>query len=132
MAILTKKILRTVTVGGIHNYPVKAATRIFEGAAVGIESATGFARGLVAGDVFVGFCIETSDNLTGLDAATRVNAKISDSVVVDVATATLTDVGVNVYAIDEDAFTLVVGANTLIGKTVQHIGGTQFVVDINI
>jgi hypothetical protein len=45
----------TRELGSINEYPVLAATRIFEGAAVGLEAVSGLARGLVAGDDFLGF-----------------------------------------------------------------------------
>ena len=51
---------RDYQLGDIQYYPVKASTKIYEGAAVGLTS--GYARGLVDGDYFVGFALEVADN----------------------------------------------------------------------
>ena len=50
----------TVVEGGFENFPVKASTKIYEGCMVGLTS--GYARGLVAGDAFVGHCDSQADN----------------------------------------------------------------------
>ncbi len=129
MAVLTDKAIRVEELGDSNDLPIKTATKIYEGAAVGIEIATGYARGLVAGDRFGGFATETVDN-TGADGAKSINVDHSNKrVELAVASAVITDVGLPVYASDENAFTMTSTANTLIGTAIRFVSAGVLVVE---
>ncbi len=132
MAALTDKAIRIEELGGSNDLPIKAATKIYEGAAVGIDSADGYSRGLVAGDRFGGFATETVDN-TGAAGAKEINVDAPNNnkrLALDVASAVITDVGLSVYASDEDAFTMTSTSNTLIGTAIRFVAAGKLVVQI--
>src|SRR5918992_991677 len=54
----------------LRTLPVKGSTHIYKGAFVGLSS--GYARGLVAGDGFMGIAYEDVDNTAGADGALSV------------------------------------------------------------
>ena len=58
----------------LRSLKVKAAAHIYKGAFVGIDRASGYARALAAGDLFVGVAYEEADNTSGSngDIACRV------------------------------------------------------------
>ena len=76
MATLSADKPRYYQTGEHEEYPVIASDVIYEGAAVG-ENGSGYARPLQAGDVFLGFALETADNSDGSagDIRVRVQAK---------------------------------------------------------
>lgn len=119
IAIRRKNVQNAVS----NDHPVKAATHIYAGAAVGEDS--GVARGLVAGDVFLGFAVGEEDNSTGAAAARRVAVEAGMQVELDVTGASATSIGEKVYASADNAFTLTAGSNSLIGYVRQHISGTK-------
>jgi hypothetical protein len=49
----------------LRTFPVAAGAHLFKGAFIGVERATGFARHLVAGDLFAGIAYEEADNTAG-------------------------------------------------------------------
>lgn len=109
--------------------PAIATDIIYNGAAVGESSSTGTGRPLVAGDNFLGFCVERCDNSAG--AASAKNIKVRDKGVVKLSVATVSstaDVGDTVYASDDDTFTKASTSNTSIGKIVRWISGTTCMV----
>jgi len=91
---------------GNHNhFPVVAADIIYQGAAVGLVKASGHARPLTSVDKFVGFNIkEKTDNSQG--AAADINVEVERKGVIQLAVtgAVITDVGLPVYATDDNAF----------------------------
>ena len=112
----TANILRTFEVSNdTTDYPVKDATTIYKGAAVGINSADGHARQLAAGDKFVGFAEEKIDNSAGADGDKRVVVKYRGVVQLAIASIAVTDIGKAVHASDSETFTLTQSTNTYIG-----------------
>jgi len=105
---------RDYETGDRNEFPVIAADIIFEGAAVG-DNGSGFARPLVAGDPFRGFAEGPIDNSFGLAGDKRVRVRERGKVKLTIASLAITDVGKDVYASDDDAFTLTQGSNTRIG-----------------
>ena len=99
--------------GDVNELPVKASTKIYEGSAVGLSS--GYARQLVAGDLFVGFAERTADNSSGLDAAINVRLMDKGKVEIALTSVAVTDVGSPVFASDGATFTLTAGGNSLVG-----------------
>jgi len=94
---------------------------IYEGAAVGIEAASGNARPLTAGDAFAGFCIQNADNATGSAGGVRVQVKTHGEVQLPVANVAATDIGKPVYASDDDTFVLTATGNSYIGKVKRFV-----------
>ena len=112
--------------GDVFDIPAVATDIIYKGAAVGDSSGT--ARPLVAADVFIGFAIAQTNN-TG--AASAANVRISGTGVIELAVTGVEDtddVGVDVYATDDDTFTLTASGASSIGTIVKWISGTTCLV----
>jgi len=119
MAKLTNDTLRTYETQDDSNaLPVAAGTKIFGGALVGCTD-TGYARPLQAGDKAVGFAKDGVDNTAGADGDTSVELKTRGKVCLDMPGISIADVGKNVYASDDDTFTLTATSNSLVGKLVR-------------
>lgn len=114
MATLAADKPRAYYEGHSHDFPVIAADIIYQGAAVG-DNASGYARPLVAGDPFRGFAQETVDNSAGTAGAKYVRCKKSGFIRLPISALAITDVGKDVYASDDDTFTLTQSTNTRIG-----------------
>lgn len=112
---LTLDTPRAYEIGGINELPVAAGAQIFEGSAVGIVAATGLARSLAAGDLFVGFADRGVDNRTGAAAGARVRLREAGKIEVPVAALAITDIGKPVYASDSGTFLLTAAGNSLVG-----------------
>lgn len=131
MPPLSENTPRDYQIGEKEDYPVEAAAKIFEGAAVG-ENAAGFSRPLVALDPFQGFAEEEADNAGGLAGDIRVRVKSKGRIVLDVATAAITSNDrPAVYAAADDTFTLVAAGSTKIGYVSRFISGTTCVVEFD-
>lgn len=115
MTTLAVDTPRDYQLGEIEEYPVIATDIIYEGAAVG-ENASGYARPLVAGDVFLGFAIEVADNSAGAAGAINVKVRTKGRIKLPVASLAITDNDrVAVYASDDNAFTKTSSSNSKIG-----------------
>ena len=127
MATLVEDKSRDMELGDFNDLPMVASDTIFEGAAVGSNS--GLARPLQAGDPFMGFADYKVENELGAAGAERVRVLERGKIVLSVAGVTGNgDLGDEVYASDDDTFTLTVGSNSLIGKIVRYVSGTTVVV----
>lgn len=115
MATLAAEKPRPIELGTINELPVVADDIIYEGAAVGESGTTGYVRPLVAADAFVGFAERTADNAGGAAGAARVRLRTRGLVQLPIASLAITDLGANVYASDDDTFTLTSEGNSLIG-----------------
>lgn len=115
MTTLAANKPRAYVVGDRAGYPVIASDIIYEGAAVGLVDATGHARPLNAADRFVGFAEAKADNSAGAAAAIAVRTVREGSAVLAVSGAVITDVGLPVYASDDDTFTLNPASGAFIG-----------------
>jgi len=113
MTTLSADTPRAYELGDRNHTGVVASDVIYEGAAVGLSS--GYARPLVSADVFVGFCMQTADNSDGSAGDIKVETKTYGQAQLAVASAVITSVGLPVYAIDDNSFTLVASTNTFIG-----------------
>jgi len=122
MTALALDTPRAYELGETNTLPVKASTCIYEGAAVGDSS--GYARGLVAGDEFRGFCIKQADNsATATNGAINVQVRSSGKAQLAVTDLAITSVGAQVFASDDATFTLDSndGANTYIGTVYRYV-----------
>ncbi len=104
----------------VNDLPVIAADIIYEGAAVG-DNGAGFARPLVAGDPFRGFAEVRADNAAGAAGDIRVRVRRRGAARLSIAALAITDVGKDVFASDDDTFTLTQGANTRIGYVARWV-----------
>jgi hypothetical protein len=121
MATLAIDKPRRFELTGGHPYlfeaPAVAADIIYAGAAVGESTTTGTGRPLVAGDGFMGFCVERCDNSAGAAAALNIKMYDEGDVILTVTGVdNLNDFESAVYASDDDTFTLASTSNTKIGK----------------
>lgn len=96
--------------------PVKDNVVIYRGSAVGLTS--GYARQLVAGDLFGGFAEQKADNtITGhVDGFITVPVRRFGYVQLSVASVAVTDIGADVYASDGNTYTLTALNNSFVGK----------------
>lgn len=113
MSTLTTDTPRAYEQGDINEIGVAAHTIIYEGAAVGMQA--GFARPLQAGDLFLGFCEQNTDNAKGNAGDQRVRLITCGRIRLPVANAVAADIGKPVYASDDNTFTLLKEANSFIG-----------------
>lgn len=105
---------RAYQVGDNESYPVAASVTVYEGAAIG-ENASGYARPLTAGDVFLGFAIEPVASQSSAGAA-RVEVKTRGRVQLAISSIAVTaNDRPPVYASDDGTFTLTASTNSLIG-----------------
>jgi len=121
MATLATDKQRPYELGDLNSLPMVATDIIYEGAAVGIEAASGNARPLNAGDAFAGFCIQNADNATGSAGDVRVQVKTHGEVQLPVTNVAITDIGKPVYASDDDTFVLTATSNSYIGKVKRFV-----------
>lgn len=113
--------------GYFNSHPMIANDIIFEGAAVG-DNGSGYARPLVAGDKFLGFCAKKADNTSGAQAAIRVQVRDEGKAELTLTTVAITDIGKDVYASDDATFTLTVGSNSKVGVVSRYVDATTAVV----
>lgn len=99
----------------ISDLPVVASDIIYEGAAVG-DNGSGYARPLQAGDPFRGFCLQEADNASGGNGDINARIRHRGYIQLPISGLAITDVGKDVYASDDDTFTLTEGSNTRIGS----------------
>ncbi len=115
MTTLATDTPRDFELGERNEFPVIAADIIYEGAAVGLVTASGHARPLTSADQFVGFAEKQADNSSGAAAAINVRVVKSGSVKLAVSGAVITDVGQPVYAQDDNAFSFLKTSGVFVG-----------------
>lgn len=131
MTTLSADKPRDYQLGEHEEYPVIASDIIYEGAAVG-ENGSGYARPLQAGDVFLGFALETADNSAGSAGDIRVRVREKGKIVLPISALAITaNDRPAVYASDDDTFTLTVGSNSLIGYVSRWIATGSAVVEFD-
>lgn len=115
MSTLTKDDYKIKVIGDINEIPMIAADIIYEGAAVGIVTASGHARPLTSVDKFVGFANVRRDNSAGAAAAKKVRVLKNGVVKLSVSGAVITDKGQPVFATDDDTFVFLPTGAVFIG-----------------
>lgn len=131
MTTLAANKLRDYQMGDKEEYPAVAADIVYQGAAVG-ENGSGYARPLVAGDPFLGFCEAIADNSGGAAGAINVNVKKRGNIVLPISSLAITanDRPV-VFASDDDTFTLTATNNSPIGRVSRWISTGLAVVEFD-
>ena len=117
MALTANRELRHTAPGPEISFPVLTATHIYKGALVGLSS--GYARGLVAGDVFVGIAEEEINN-AGASGAKRIGVYSGGDFYHTLASVAITDVGDPVYASADDTITTSSGASAVLCGAVMN------------
>jgi hypothetical protein len=116
----------------LRSLGVAASTHIYKGAIVGISRATGFARPLVAGDLFAGIAYEEIDNTAGSaggELAVRVYTQGDFVLTTNSATQALA--GAPVYATGDDATSLSYAAGqSYCGIFIAQVGSNLGIVRI--
>jgi len=102
MALTANRELNRYVDQELRTLPVAASAHIYKGALVGINRATGYARNLVANDVFAGIAYEEMDNSAGLDGDLSVRLYTQGDFVLTTNNATQAWVGAPVYAADSE------------------------------
>jgi hypothetical protein len=113
--------------GNSNDLPIKASTEIFLGSAVGLTS--GYARQLVAGDLFGGFAEQHVNNNIATDGAAVIPVRQSGRIQVAIASAAVTDINKAVYMSDGATFTYTSTSNTLVGRVIRWVSTGIVVVE---
>lgn len=131
MATLAVDTPRVYSLGDTEEYPVIASDIIYEGSAVG-ENASGYARPLEAGDVFLGFALGQSDNSAGAAGDKTVEVRARGRVTLSISALAITaNDRPAVYASDDNTFTLTSTSNSLIGYVSRWVSTGVAVVEFD-
>ncbi len=98
----------------LRSFELAAAAHVYKGALVGLGS-DGYARGLAAGDPFVGIAYEEMDNTSGSDGDASVRVYTLGDFGHALAGATIADVGRPVFASADDTLTFSGDGNSYVG-----------------
>lgn len=131
MTTLSTNTPRDLEIGERNEFPVIASDIIYEGAAVGLVDASGHARPLTSADRFVGFAEEKADNSSGAAAAINVRVIKKGAVKLAVTGAVITDVGLPVYASDDNAFSFIKTSGVFIGFARRFVSSGYMIVEFD-
>ncbi|MDO5385938.1 MAG: hypothetical protein Q4F75_01540 [Pseudomonadota bacterium] len=119
MTALTNDTNRVFEVNNDSNAVALAAgTKVFQGSLIG-KTATGYGRALEAGDTAMGFAKDNVDNTDGTDGEKIVEVKSMGKVSLFISGLTIADIGKDVYASDDNTFTLTSTDNSKVGKIIR-------------
>lgn len=119
----------TIVTGDFNAIGIIASDIVYEGAMVG-ENASGYGRPLVAGDLFVGHAQEQVDNSDGLAGAKNIRLRTGRyKAEVTISGVLITDVGKEVYASDDDTYTLSSYGNSRVGVVIRYVTTNKAVVE---
>ena len=131
MVKLTKDVARDYELGDINEIPVLGGELLYQGAAIGLEIASGYARSLVPTDKFLGFAEDIVDASNLTDGEKNVRVKKRGAIALEITGITLADVGKAVYATEDNTFTLSNTGSVYIGQISRFIGDEKVVVDFD-
>ena len=114
----------------LRSFALAASTRVYKGALVGLKS-DGHARGLVAGDVFVGVAYEDIDNTSGSDADKSVRVYTLGDFGHAIASAAIADVGRPVFASADDTMTFDGDGNSYVGTVEDFVSAGEVIVRLD-
>lgn len=130
MSTLTMGRSRLEEMGAQNEIPVVAADIIYQGAAAGVVKDSGHARPLSLGDKFGGFAISQCDNSLGAAEAKSVKVLSKGKIKLAVAGAVITDLGMPVYASDDDTFSFV-PTGVFVGFVSRFVSSGVVIVDVD-
>lgn len=127
MAALTTDRITETKHPGLKSYPVKASTKIYDGALVAVDS-NGYA--LPAADTsglkVVGVADSTVDNSSGAAGDLWINVKVPIIARFDASSITQAMVGQVMYVVDDHTFDDAIGTNAIkAGRLVEFISTTE-------
>lgn len=131
MAVTANQLVKKQD-GMRRSYPVEEATRIYQGTLVYVNAA-GYACDVTATGVnaFVGVAVAEADNTSGADGAIEVEVYTEGDFELTGTGFAQTDVGMPIYADDNYATVLSLGATSVrIGTIVRYVSSTKHVVSI--
>ena len=114
MAAATSDNSLQIKTGNLKTFPVEASEIIYQHTCVG-DNGSGYAQALAAGDPFLGFAEVQVDNSTGAAGDKYVRVRRDVTVKLAISSLAITDVGKDVYASDDQTYTLTQGSNTRVG-----------------
>jgi len=126
--VASADIQTKLELGDFNDLPVKASTTIYAGAMVG-DDASGYARGLVAGDPFRGHAVEQVTAVSAGDHNVKVRKGVYRLQVAVTGGSAVTDVGAMVYGSADNTYTLTKGSNTPVGRVVRWVTSTTCLVE---
>ena len=121
---------RLEELGNVNELPAVAVDIVYQGAAVGVVKDSGHARPLAAGDTFAGFAISQCDNSLGAAAAKTVKVLSKGKIKLAVAGAVITDLGMPVYASDDDTFSFI-PTGVFVGFVSRFVSPGVVIVDVD-
>ena len=131
MTTKTKDEFRVFEGGDMSDVPVIASDIIFEGSMLG-DNGSGYGRPLIAGDKFRGVCWTNADNSSGAAGDIDVKVLRRGQMLLPITGAVITDVGLPVYASDDNAFSFVGTGGTFIGYTTRFSSAAVMVVAFDV
>lgn len=128
MALSSNRELQFYASRELVDIPVDDNVNIYKGALAGINSSTGYARPLTAGDDFAGVAYAQADNTVVGHSAGGITARLHQEIdIIHTLTGvSQTDIGSAAYASDDETLTLTATSNTRVGRIVA-IEGTNLV-----
>jgi len=125
---LTADTPLTQVMGNHSDAPVAATSKIYEGSMLGDSS--GYARALVAGDLFRGHSLEYQDNTSGGAGDLTVEHLTGRyRLKVTITSVAITDIDRPVYASDDSTYTLTAANNTQVGSVLRYVKTNTAVVE---
>jgi len=120
MALSANRDVNFYTSQELIEIPVDDNVNIYKGALVGLNSATGYARPLVAADAFLGVAYAQADNTISGHTAGGISVKLHQNVDVvhSLSGVAVTDTGAQAYASDDTTLTLTSSGNSRVGRIV--------------
>lgn len=131
MTTLSAARTRAITHNHTNAFPILTTSRIWAGAAVGLVRATGKARALQAGDTFVGFAQSSVNHIHGEQRDTVVTVLDCGQTLLAITGALETDVGKDVYATDDDTFTLSSSGGSFVGVAKLFVSAGKLLVEVS-
>lgn len=131
MAVTANQLIKKQD-GCRRSYPVEESTRIYQGTLVFVNAA-GYACDVTATGVnaFVGIAVEEADNTDGADGAINVEVYTDGDFELVGTSFAQTDVGMPIYADDNYACVVSLGATSVrIGTVVKYVSSTKHIVAI--
>ena len=126
---LTADTPLTQILGDKSEASVYQAVTIYEGAILGLTSG-GYARGLVAGDKFIGHATEYVNNASGSSGDRTIEHLTGRyRLKVAITSVAITDVGRKVYASADNTYTLTAGSNSFVGVIVRYVTTNTAIVE---
>jgi len=132
MTTLSTDASRAYELGDRNEFPVIADEIIYEGAAVGLVKASGHAQPLTSSDIFVGFAEKKADNSSGSAADINVRVIRKGALQLAVTGAVITDVGLPVYASDDNTFSFIKTSGVFIGFARRFVSSGYMIVEFDV